>query len=215
MPPAEQQIADNTTVETPAVETPPPATTEPTEGGDKSLLNKEEVPAFDAEKLTLPEGFEKGEHFDQFVEWSKEAGINQPQAEKLIGLYAEATQKQADALVETWTKQQETWQNEVKADKELGGTNLTNVKQTIAKVLDNPDLSDPKFREALDFTGAGNNPAVIRTLFRWAQKLTEGASVAGNPPARNGQGQLANQPQTLGDAMYGPQGPHSGGPRLG
>lgn len=183
--------------------------------GEQSLLTTPEVAAFDPEKFTLPEGLEKNEHFDQFVEWSKEAGINQPQAEKLINLYHDAVKQMSTATTRAWEEQNTAWVTEVKADRELGGSNLTNVKQTISKMLDNPDLSDPKFREALDFTGAGNNPAVIRTLYRWASKLTEGASVAGSPPSRDGNGALANQPRSFGVALYGPEGPHSGGPRLG
>jgi len=172
-------------------------------------------PVFDPEKLTLPEGFEKGEHFDHFKTWATEAGINQPQAEKLINLYSDVIKQQSETVAAAWEKTNADWQNEVKADKELGGANLSVVKQTISKMLDNSDMTDPKFREALDFTGAGNNPAVIRTLYRWAQKLTEGASVAGGVPARDGNGALANRPDNLAQAIYGPSGPHTGGPRLG
>lgn len=211
------------TPETPITPTPEPTSPNPTSEAPppqadeevKSLITTPEVEAFDPEKLALPEGFEKNEHFDHFVEWSKEAGINQPQAEKLIDLYQTVIKQNADSSTKAWEEQNTAWVNEVKTDKELGGANLTNVKQTISKMLDNSDLSDPKFREALDFTGAGNNPAVIRTLYRWAQKLVEGASVAGNPAARDGNGALANQPRSFGDALYGPTGPHSGGPRLG
>ena len=204
-PSAEQQIAATTEVK---VE-------EKAAEGGKSLITEVEAEAFDPEKLTLPEGFDKGEHFAQFTEWAKEAGINQPQAAKLIDLYTAAAKASVEANTQEWEKQNTDWQAEVKADKELGGTNLTTVKQTISKVLDNPDMSDPKFREALDFTGAGNNPAVIRTLYRWAQKLSEGASIAGAPPARDGAGAITGQPRSIAEAMYGPNGPHSGGPRLG
>lgn len=204
-------------VETPPVETPPPTETPPAkEPEGKTLVTEPVAEAFDPEKLTLPEGFEKNEHFTQFTDWAKEAGINHPQAEKLMGLYTDAVKQMTESTTRAWEEQNTAWQNEVKADKELGGTNLPVVKQTISKMLDNPDMTDPKFREALDFTGAGNNPAVIRTLYRWAQKLVEGASVAGSPPARDGNGALTNQrPATFGSALYGPEGPHSGGPKLG
>lgn len=196
--------------------TPEPAPApEPAPEPVQSLITTPEIPAFDPETLTLPEGFDKGEHFTQFSEWAKEAGINQPQAEKLVGLYAAATKASVEATTRAWEEQNSTWQNEVKADKELGGTNLTSVLQTISKMLDNPDMSDPKFREALDFMGGGNNPAIIRTLYRWAKALGEGASIAGNVPARDGNGALANRPANLADAFYGPTGPRTGGPNLG
>lgn len=208
-----------TTTPTPTPSPDPAPTPDPKPEGEApkpSVVNEPEVEAFDPEKLTLPEGFEKDERFGQFSEWAKEAGINQPQAEKLMGLYTDAVKQIGEQSTKAWNETNEAWVNEVKADKELGGSNLANVKQTISKMLDNPELADPKFREALDFTGAGNNPAVIRTLYRLAQKLTEGASVQGSPPARNTNGQLANErPQTFGTALYGPKGPHSGGPKLG
>jgi hypothetical protein len=199
--------------------TPDPAPTptpEPEGEAPQTLVNEPEVPAFDPDKLTLPEGFEKDERFGQFSEWAKEAGINQPQAEKLMGLYTDAVKQISEQTTKVWNETNEAWVNEVKADSELGGANLANVKQTISKLLDNSELTDPKFREALNFTGAGNNPAVIRTLYRVAKRLTEGASVQGSPPARAANGALADQrPQTFGDALYGPEGPHSGGPKLG
>lgn len=212
---SDSPTTEQTPTTEPVTETPPPV--EPVAeapAAEPTLVNEPEIPAFDPEKLTLPEGFDKGEHFDQFVEWSKEAGINQPQAEKLVGLYADAVKKQFEATSQAWEKTNADWQAEVKADKELGGANLTTVKQTISKVLDNPDLADPKFREALDLTGAGNNPAVIRTLYRLSKALTEGASIAGGPPARNGSGELANAPKSLADAFY-PGGPRNDSPRFG
>jgi hypothetical protein len=112
-----------------------------------------------------------------------------------------------------WAEQNTKWQNEVKADQELGGAKLDEVKQTISKVLDNTELSDPKVREVLDFTGAGNHPAIIRTFYRWAQKLSEGGSVAGEPAPRNADGTLANQQRpSVAAAVYGAGGPKSGGP---
>lgn len=189
------------------IPTPEPVATEASKEEGKTLATEPVEAPFDAEKLTLPEGFEKTEHFDQFTDWAKEAGINQPQAEKLIGIYSEAVKQVAASQTEHWEKTNADWINEVKADKELGGANLAVVKQTISKVLDNPDLADPKLREALDVTGAGNHPAVIRSLYRMAQKLTEGTSVAGQPPARSGSGELTNQPRSIADAFYGPEGP--------
>lgn len=215
VPTNETPISPPTTEQTPTTLT-ETAAPETVEAPKPSVINEPEVPAFDPESLTLPEGFQKDEaHFAQFTEWAKEAGINQPQAEKLIGLHAEAVKQLTESTTRAWEEQNNVWINEVKADKELGGANLTTVKQTIAKVLDNPDLSDPKFREALDYTGAGNNPAVIRTLYRMAQKLTEGASVAGEPAARGSNGALAGQSRDLAETFYGPGGPHTGGPRLG
>lgn len=203
-----QTTTTTETAPTPSTETPTPTTE--TTNEPRSLINEgepktPETPApepFDAEKLTLPEGFEKNETFTAFGEWAKEAGIDHPNAQKLIDMYAAQAAANAKASNDYWTKTNEDWQREVKNDPELGGDKLQGHLQTISKLLNNPEFVDPKFREALDFTGAGNHPAVVRTLARIAKALTEGASVAGNPPG--GQGQ---RPPSLAEALY------PGGPR--
>lgn len=170
---------------------------------------------FDPAKLELPEGFvAEGEGFEQFTNIAKELGLPHAKAQELVGLHAAAVTKAMQGLTDQWQAKQTEWLTELKADKELGGANLEVVKQTVAKVLDNTDLTDPGFREALNFTGAGTNPAIVRSLYRWAKALTEGGSVAGGATQRNAQGQLANQPQSIAQSMYGPSGPHSGGPKI-
>lgn len=210
-------------------EVPPNSPTEPTEptptptpvptptpepAPEPSLLGGEPAPVADAlapydpEKLTLPEGFEKNEHFSSFNEWAKEAGVSHDAAQKLIDLYSNQAKASAESAAAAWTEQNTKWQAEVKADKEVGGSNLQGVLQTISKVVDNAELTDPKFREALAFTGAGNHPAVVRTLARWAKALSEGSAVAGSPSGGNG----VRPPP--GESLYGPSGPRRTNPQM-
>lgn len=192
---------------------PTPPSTAPEPGG--TLIGGEAPPdPFDPEKLTLPEGFEAGAQFDEFKELAKEAGISGTHAQKMVALAATAMKANMDKVYGEWNETQTKWVSEVKADPELGGTKLDEVKQTISKLLDNSELSDPKFREALDFTGAGNNPAIIRTLYRWAQRLSEGGSVPGDPAPRKGDGSLSTERPGLAQAIYGRDGPHTGGPKF-
>lgn len=191
---------------------PTPPSTAPEPGG--TLLSEPAADPFDPEKLTLPDGFEAGAQFDEFKELAKEAGISGTHAQKMVALAATAMKANMDKVYGEWNETQTKWVSEVKADPELGGTKLDEVKQTISKLLDNSELSDPKFREALDFTGAGNNPAIIRTLYRWAQRLSEGGSVSGDPAARNPNGSLSTERPGLAQAIYGPSGPHTGGPKF-
>jgi len=171
------------------------------------------VAPFDAEKLTLPDGFDKSaEPFVEFMNLAKETGLSGEVAQKLVDFHLKHTQNASQALTESWEAQQEKWVGEVKVDKEIG--NIESLRQTIAKVADNTDLTDPEFRNALAFTGAGNHPAILRTLFRWAKALGEGSSIAGSPPARNANSAAVNEAPSLATALYGPTGPHSGGPKL-
>lgn len=190
--------------------TPEPAPLEPS----KTALTEPAPEPFDAEKLEVPEEIDrKSENFTKFIEFAKAQGFNQAQAKDLVAMHHAALKATSDAIYGEWKEQNAKWVDEVKADPEVGGSNFEKVRQTVAKVLDNPELSDPKFREALDFTGAGNHPAVVRTLFKWASRLTEGDSITGSPPPRDNQGRTVERPDP-GRSFYGPAGPHTGGPKV-
>jgi hypothetical protein len=188
----------------------PEPTPSPTPPPEPSLLSEpkadEPVP-FAPDKLTLPEGFEKNDLFNDFSTLATESKLPHDVAQKLIDLYSNGAKASAEASLKGWQETNAKWQEEVKADKEVGGANLSGVLQTISKVVDNPDLTDPKFREALDFTGAGNHPAVVRTLAKWAKALSEGTSVAGEPASNQG------ARPSIADAIY-PGGPRQGNSRM-
>lgn len=208
--PEQTSTPQTPTAETPAAE---PKPNETLLGEQKPAA--ETPPAFDPTKLKLPEGFEKTEQFEQFTNLAKEIpGLTGESAQKLFDLHTAVVKQAAEASTAAWEKQNADWQAEIKADPEIGGTKLEGVLQTVSRVMDNADLTDPKFKEALNFTGAGNNPAIVRTLARWAKALSEGSAVSGNPPARNADGSVRNEPRNLAQAIYGPTGPHTGGPKL-
>jgi len=193
-------------------ETPIPETTTAPEAQAPSVLGTEPAPApepFDIEKITIPEGLSRDDAlFGDFANIAKEHGLAGPVAQTLVDLAAKQVQAANQKLQASWDKQNSDWQAEVRADKEIGGDKLSEVLQTFSKVASDPELSDPKFREALAFTGAGNHPAIVRTLARWAKALSEGGPVRGTPS------QGMQRPTSVGEAIYGPSGPHTGGPRL-
>ena len=189
----------------------PPAPLETTTPTPASLLSEPVPEAFDPDKITVPTGMTRDDTlFGEFTNLAKEHGLTAPVAQGLIDLAAKQVQAATQKQQATWDKQNSDWQAEIRGDKEIGGDKLNGVLQTFAKVASDPELSDPKFREALAFTGAGNHPAIVRTLAKWARALSEGGPVQGGGPAVNG----SRAPQTLGEAIYGPDGPHVGGPRI-
>lgn len=193
---------------------PSTTTTSPVEPpAEPSTLLTEPEDVFDPDKLTLPEGFELNEQFDEFKNFAKEAGFKGSQVQKMVEFHHAAIKAVQESTTKYWNETHAGWVDEIKKDSELG-PRLDEVKQTVSKLLDNPELSDPKFREALNFTGAGNHPAVVRTLYRWAQRLSEGGTVAGDPAARRPNGALNDQRPSPAQAIYGPDGPFSGGPKL-
>lgn len=162
--------------------------------GEKSVLNdkkdekKEEAKGAPEkyEDFKLPEGWELTEEAKtEATGLFKSLGLNQEQAQKLVDFHVKATQEAADAPLNLWQKQQNDWKNEITNDPKLG-PRIAEIKANFSKMLDgleNPELATA-FREAMDFTGAGNNPAFVRVMDALAKRLTEGGNVnAGKPSA--------------------------------
>lgn len=141
--------------------------------------------------FTLPEGATLNEELrDQFTGILAEAKVPQEAAQKLVDLYGGEMKKLADAAkapYQAWHDTQRDWQASVKADPEIGGPNLEPMKAEVAKVINAIAGNEaPKLREALKFTGAGNNPDVLRFLYRCSQAMNEGATVEGGNPTKEG-----------------------------
>lgn len=179
---------------------------------DKSLLNedakdKKAAPSGAPEAytdFTAPEGFEiDKDAIANALPLFKELNLPQSAAQKLVDFYAKTSQEAANAPIKFWQDQQTKWRDEIKADPEIGGK-LDQVKATTSRMLDS--LGDPKlvadFREAMDFTGAGNNPAFIRAFYKLASKLTEGTPVHGAKPSAEGQKAPGTGPKSVASAMY-------------
>lgn len=180
----------------PSGEPPKPAdstTTQPTTTEAKpSLLNSEESkPPAAAEvvpekyDIKVPDGYEiDPKEMEEASALFKDLGLSNEKAQKLVDFYEQKATKMAEAPYETWATMQEKWVGEIKADKELGGANLKTTLTTIGKYVDSlPNAAE--FRQALDFTGAGNNPAIVRGLYHLAKQHVETASHAkGDPPRK-------------------------------
>jgi hypothetical protein len=154
-------------------------------------------------QFTVPDGYELDA--DVAKEASgifKTMGLNQAQAQQLVDFYTAKTTESANEPYEAWNAMQEKWVKEVKADPQIG-PRLNEVKTTISRAIDG--LNDPKlareFREAMDYTGAGNNPAFIRAFWKLAQMVTEGGHVAGSGPSPQGQKRAGEVPSAA-RAMY-------------
>lgn len=190
---------------TPTTETPKTTTSStPEPEPKKSAINEVEPGApKEYEAFKVPDGYELD------AEVGKEAGalfkgmnLSQTDAQKLVDFYVSKTQESADAPYKVWEKQQEDWRNEVARDPEIGGK-MQQVKTAVSKMIDG--LGDARlasdFRSAMDYTGAGNNPAFIKALYKIAQQLTEGSHVSGNPLARE-PARPGSRPETAAKALY-------------
>lgn len=184
-PPTEPVKAEGTPAE------PPKSIVNQTEPQKEGEGKKEDVvaapvdPATFIKDLKLPEGLDTADpalsKFAEIVNDSKLSAKDRAQA--LIDLQVEAAKKQAEGLTNAWNETQLDWQKQVKADPEIGGDKLQPTLQMISKGMDTvlgPELGK-EFRTAMDFTGAGNHPAVVKGLAKVFAELSEGSHVPGNP----------------------------------
>jgi len=168
-----------------------------------SVVNQPPVTPKEYAEFTVPDGFVMdGQVNTDAKAMFKAMNLSQEQGQQLVDFYVKHTTEAANAPYNTWNEMQDTWVKEVKADPVIGHR-LNEVKTTISRAIDG--LGDPKlardFREAMDYTGAGNNPHFIKAFFKLAQMVTEGRHVSGNGPSPASQaGQ--NRPATAAKAMY-------------
>ena len=140
-----------------------------------------DVPVFALDKLVLPEGLAKDDPaLGAFSDVIK--GMPQDKAQALIDLYTKQAQASSETATKAWEAINEKWQSEVKADPTIGGDKLPGVLSTINKALDM--YGTPGLKAALNLTGVGNNPDLVKTLHNMAKALTEGSHVAGAPASR-------------------------------
>ncbi len=157
------------------------------------------------ESITLPEGFEQTdadkELLGSAIEIVNGAKTKQDLLQGLVNLQIEATQKASEKASEdaydAWQETQTEWQDTIKADPVIGGSdeqvaaNMGMIGLIIDKYSQEPNSDKDAtektvnfaedVRKAFDTTGAGNNPFVAKFLFNIAKVLNEPGAVPANP----------------------------------
>lgn len=135
-------------------------------------------------ELKSPEGVEiEPTSLAEFTKTATELKLSQETAQTLVNWYAKHNAEAAKAQAETWTKTNQDWIKAAKEDKEIGGDKfdgtVTSAKLAIKK------FGNEAFTEALNYTGMGNHPEMIRFLGKVAAAFKEDGFVKGGeaPPA--------------------------------
>lgn len=146
------------------------------EPGDKEADKPVEL---DVSKFEVPEGVEKDEEaLKQYGELAKEFGLDQEKAQKLLNLWSEQAVKQSQEQVKTWNDLQDQWQEQVKSDKEIGGSNLQSTLADAKVALDK--FGSEELLDALEITGAGNHPALVKAFAKMGRAIKEDTMRTGN-----------------------------------
>lgn len=165
----------------------PDGTDKGADKGADGVVKPEEV-KYD---LKAPEGID-AESVTKFVDVAKELKIAPEQAQKLVEWYGKNALDKATGAADAWKATNDGWVNTAKADTEIGGANfdksVADSKAAIQK------FGGPKFIEALNFTGMGNHPEMIRFLSKVAKAFGEDKLVSGSG--------VVDQPKSAADILF-------------
>lgn len=153
---------------------------------DPAAPAKPEPPAKYSD-FTVPEGVKlEGETLDKATGLFRDLGLDQAGAQKLVDFHAAALREASEGPAKLWQDTQETWIDELRSDPTLGkGIENGTVGASIAKMISAlPAPQATAFREAMNFTGAGNNPAIVRGFYELSKRFAEPGHVQGNAPAQ-------------------------------
>lgn len=187
-PPADTP-AEPATDAAPATPAADPAATD----APKSLLSGDDDTApvaeepLTAESFTLAEGRTLDEaQLTPFLEIMNTADLTRAElAQKLVDYQVSSQQTAGEAADEAatsmWNETQKEWQTQANALPDIGGAAMSETLATIKKGLTLVGADAATF-QALDLTGAGNHPEVIKVLHALTARLSETAPVAGSPP---------------------------------
>lgn len=197
-----QQTADTTTATTTAegdqqtqTQTADESKATDTQTGDEGDTGKTD------EKTGAPEKYEfeapEGQAFDDQVieaysEVAKELNLSNDDAQKLLDkvapVMAARQQEKIKAVVDGWSES-------AKTDKEFGGEKLNENLSTAKKALD--AFGTPELKALLNESGLGNNPEVIRFMYRAGKQISEDTFIGGKAPS--------GSDKSLADKLYSNQ----------
>lgn len=128
------------------------------------------------EAYKLPDGVQVDEALlGEFNTVAKELGLTQAQAQKLVDLQAKTAAAgetgREEFLAQALKTQSDTWVNEIKNDPELGGAKFDATVSTAVKAISTFFGDD--FRQLLNDSGIGNNPALIRGMYKIGLAISE------------------------------------------
>lgn len=153
----------------------PAADTSPAE--DQPATSEEKAPEADYE-FTFAEGVEiDPDTLGDLKGLSKELGLSKEQAQQVADLGAKQAQKWVAAQEAAIAEASASWIEQVKSDKEIGGTKLAENLATAKRALDR--FGTPELTALLNDSRLGNHPELIRAFHRIGKALADDALVPG------------------------------------
>ena len=125
-------------------------------------------------EFTAPEGVQFDQAaIDAFTPIAKDLGLTQAQAQRLVDVYAGQADRVAQGLQAKHAETVAGWQQEARADPDIGGAKLPETIAHGMRALD--QFGSPELSTLMDQTGLGNHPAVIRFFAAVGQQVADDA----------------------------------------
>lgn len=135
-----------------------------------------------AEGLQFPEGFAADEkNVPKLLEIANKHSIPAEAANELVALHASMLKEGSEAATQAWQDTVKGWEDESRADQEIGGTKLDENLSAAKKLIDSHGSA--KLLDVFNLTGVGSHPEVIRFLAKIAKEVNEPGPVSGAPVA--------------------------------
>lgn len=148
------------------------------EGGEEGKKAEEEGDAKDDgapdkyEAFTLPEGMvATDDQLAAFSDKARELNLSQAQAQTLIEFEAERMAEMQQAQFDAWENQKTQWVEQIKADPEIGGRDQLQKQALAVRAVHR--VGGEELVKALNETGAGNHPALVRAFYRIGLAMSE------------------------------------------
>lgn len=180
-----------------------PAAVDPAKTAVDPAKEPAKEPEKAAEKPVVPEKYEdfkvpEGYTLDpaavaEVAPLFKELGLSQEKAQKLIDAQTKINQKAAEDATKAWNDLRAGWVSEAKADKEIGGDKFDQNVALAKKAMEK--LGTPKLAEALNQTGMGDHPELIRFMVKLGGLVADDKLHFGSASGAT--------PKTAAEIMYG------------
>lgn len=156
--------------------------------GKTDETKKEEAPKeVEYTEFKLPEGFVADpEVTTEFKTAAKELKLTQEQAQKLVDMQTKLVTKQDKAIQDQWKATQDEWRSKSESDKEFGGKDFKANVGIAKTALDK--FGTPELKAAINSTGMGNHPELIRFFYKVGKAISEDKVVPGNQRPAGHQG---------------------------
>jgi hypothetical protein len=148
---------------------------------DKFVLKAPEESGLDATQV------------EEIAAYAKAQGFSQTQAQALVDREARLRQTWQDGQAALLEQKQAEWLASAKADKEFGGEGFAKNSELAKRVVHR--FGSEALKQALEESGLGNHPELVRLLVRIGSAMGEDTLVTGAP---SGKGPTAPE-----DVLYG------------